>query len=196
MTDRTSIGMRCYTASRRELEDNGYPLNERGFLKLTGTSENPQVFAIDCEMHTGRKHDGTNVQEVYKISVVDHKGRVVYDKSVRPRYQPFGQSTAAGTVSLTDVHNFFKSNFNSSTIIVGHSLESDFRALNIEHENVVDVSIVYPRKANGEKYSLKDLVKIYLGKDVQTRSSHDSAEDAKAALDLMIHHIHNVRIPK
>ena len=195
MTDQISTGMRCYIASRREMEDNGYPLHEPGYIRLSGKSEIPEVFAIDCEMRTGVRPTGVHVQEVVKISIVNHRRNVVWDKVVRPRHQGSGFSTA-GTVSLNDVHNYFRSNFKSNTIFVGHSLESDLRALNLIHDSVVDVSLVYPRTPQGEKYSLKDLAKIYLNRDIQMKKSHESAEDAIAALDLLIHHIKELRVRK
>lgn len=35
---------------------------------------------------------------------------------------------------------------NKETILVGHSLESDLKAMRIVHMNVVDTALVYPHK--------------------------------------------------
>lgn len=44
----------------------------------------------------------------------------------------------------------------SDTILVGHSLDSDLRALKICHKKVIDTSVVYSGK-EGKKLKLKHL---------------------------------------
>ena len=72
------------------------------------------------------------------------------------------------------------------TISVGHGLENDFRALNLVHSLVVDTSTLYPHFF-GLPYrrSLKSLAKSYLKRDIQT-GTHDSLEDARASLELVL----------
>ena len=69
---------------------------------------------------------------------------------------------------------------------VGHGLENDFRALNLVHSLVVDTSTLYPHFF-GLPYrrSLKSLAKSYLKRDIQT-GTHDSLEDARASLELVL----------
>lgn len=54
--------------------------------------------------------------------------------------------------------------------------------LRIIHQNVIDTSVLY-YNPKGFKISLKNLANSYLGLDIQ-KNTHDSAEDAKAALSL------------
>ena len=57
---------------------------------------------------------------------------------------------------------------NAHTILIGHGLENDLRALKLVHTTVIDTSIVFPHYF-GLPYrrSLKSLVKSYLKRDIQ-----------------------------
>lgn len=182
--------LKRHVHSRNDLERQGYKFGA-GFQKISQIAQNPAVFAIDCEMCTSEKN-GAHVQEVIRISIVDHKNRVAYDKLVKPRYPIFNFNTAVHGitqsqvnqqgVSLAEVKNYLERNFFSNTLIVGHSLEHDLRALELEHSYVVDVSLLYKRPT-GQKYSLEDLAEKYLKRNVK---NHDSVEDAQAAMDLAL----------
>ena len=77
---------------------------------------------------------------------------------------------------------------NADTIIVGHGLENDLRALNLIHNTVLDTAVVFPHFF-GLPYrrSLKALVSSYLKKDIQESLwGHDSYEDARACIELML----------
>lgn len=48
--------------------------------------------------------------------------------------------------------------FNSKTVLIGHSLESDLKALKLIHDVVVDTSVLYPHKMGPpKKRALKTL---------------------------------------
>lgn len=47
---------------------------------------------------------------------------------------------------MRDVQAVLLSMFNSKTILIGHSLESDFKALKLIHGCVVDTSVLYPHR--------------------------------------------------
>jgi RNA exonuclease 1 len=72
------------------------------------------------------------------------------------------------TTTLLDVQATLLSIFSSKTILVGHSLESDFKALKLLHNTVVDTSVMFPHK-NGPPYkrALKNLCSEYLRKIIQ-----------------------------
>lgn len=72
------------------------------------------------------------------------------------------------TTTLHHVQATFLSMFSSKTILVGHSLESDFKALKLFHDTVVDTSIMFPHK-NGlpAKRALRNLCSEYLRKIIQ-----------------------------
>ena len=77
----------------------------------------------------------------------------------------------------------------SRVIIVGHSLDSDLKALKITHPFIVDTSILYPHPRGPPlKSSLKYLADKYLDRVIQKghgTSGHNSIEDARATLDLV-----------
>ena len=77
--------------------------------------------------------------------------------------------------------------FSSKTILIGHSLESDLKALKLLHETVVDTSVVFPHKMGPPyKRALRMLSAELLMRIIQNDvGGHDSAEDALACLDLM-----------
>ena len=74
----------------------------------------------------------------------------------------------------------------SRTIIVGHSLENDLRAMKLIHERVIDTSLVYSADSKfPHKSSLARLYSKYIKKPFRVgNSAHDSIEDARAALEL------------
>ena len=75
----------------------------------------------------------------------------------------------------------------SNTILVGHSLECDLQALKLAHPHVIDTAVIY-QHSRGPPYkpSLKWLAHKWLKQKIQENTSgHDSAEDAKACIDLV-----------
>ena len=155
---------------------------------------NQGVFALDCEMVFTKKG-----MEVAKVSLVNLCGEVVYDTLVKPsapvvdyntRFSGLRPSDLANvSKTLTDVQADILSFVNSSTILMGHSLECDLRALKIVHMSVIDTSIVYPHSVGPPlRRSLKDLVRTELNKTIQD-GEHDSVKDACAVVDLVIRKI-------
>lgn len=58
--------------------------------------------------------------------------------------------------------------FHSNTILIGHSLESDFKVLKLIHSLVVDTSLLYPHKMGPpKKRALKTLVVENLKRIIQ-----------------------------
>lgn len=88
-----------------------------------------------------------------------------------------------------------------STPVIGHALENDLNAVRMIHPTVVDTVLLYPHKRGALplRYGLKYLMDVHLGRKIQTASDsnanaggdnghavgHDSAEDARAAGDLV-----------
>lgn len=75
------------------------------------------------------------------------------------------------------------------TILIGHSLNADLRALKMTHPFIIDTSILYQHPRGPPlKSSLKWLAQRYLRREIQKGhgiSGHDSIEDARACLDLV-----------
>lgn len=62
------------------------------------------------------------------------------------------------TRTLRDVQAVLMSMFHAKTVLVGHSLESDLKALKLIHDVVVDTSVLFPHKMGPpKKRALKTL---------------------------------------
>ncbi|CRK97574.1 CLUMA_CG010960, isoform A [Clunio marinus] len=74
------------------------------------------------------------------------------------------------------------------TILIGHSIENDLKALKLIHKTIIDTSITFPH-FYGLPYrrSLKTLTKSILKRDIQQNSTgHCSFEDSRACLELLL----------
>ena len=152
------------------------------------------VYALDCEMCFT-----TCGLELTKVTVVGADGRLVYDSLVRPENYIIDYNTRfsgitardlskRATKTLKDVQNDLMGFINADTILIGHGLENDLRALHIIHGTVIDTSVVFPH-FYGLPYrrSLKSLAGCFLKRKIQEDSSgHDSFEDARACIELML----------
>ncbi|GLI65955.1 hypothetical protein VaNZ11_009636 [Volvox africanus] len=90
------------------------------------------------------------------------------------------------TTRLEDVRERFLSLVPSESLLVGHALENDLLALRTCHGRVLDTAILFPHpKGPPFKSSLKVLARRFLRRTIQ-EDSHDSAVDARTALDLVM----------
>ncbi|CAI2349358.1 unnamed protein product [Caenorhabditis sp. 36 PRJEB53466] len=164
--------------------------------KARGTSDyrSKKIYAIDCEMvYT------LNGMEAARVSVVDVKGRLVMDTFVLPSFRILDYNTKFSGITAKDMENAVSLEacrlqlfqlINEETILVGHSLESDLKALRLVHSNLIDTSLLFsaPNQSNFMriKYSLKTLAETYLQKKVQTSATgHSSVEDATICMELV-----------
>lgn len=83
------------------------------------------------------------------------------------------------------------SQISPATPLIGHGLENDLNAMRIVHPTIIDTILLYPHK-NGLPYrhGLRVLMDRHLNKKIQqetgpTMVGHDSAEDARAAGELV-----------
>ncbi|XP_063980778.1 RNA exonuclease 1 homolog [Diachasmimorpha longicaudata] len=171
--------------------------NQRGYVSTlpkdcSGEPEEQGVYALDCEMTYT-----TQGLELTRVTVINEDCQVVYETLVKPdnpiidyntRFSGITEDNMTGvTTSLLDVQATLLTMFSDHTILVGHSLESDFKALKLIHNTVVDTSTMFPHK-NGppHKRALRNLCSEYLRKIIQNDvGGHDSNEDAVACMELI-----------
>ncbi|KAJ6493808.1 ribonuclease H [Mycena vulgaris] len=169
------------------------------------------VYSIDCEMCL--TEDG---KELTRACLIDfYSGVVVYDQLVKPSkpildyLTRWSGITAAQlgpvTTTLAQVQahllrllsppaaNPFSASGTPSTpfltpILIGHSLESDLKALKLCHPLCIDTAVLYHHpRGRPLKPGLAWLTKKWCGREIQTggEGGHDPEEDARACLELL-----------
>lgn len=151
------------------------------------------VYALDCEMcYT------TKGLELTRVTVVNSDLKTVYETLVKPFNSIIDYNTQFSGItkdqmertatSILQVQANILHLCNSKTILIGHSLESDMKALKIIHSSVIDTSVMFPHKFGlPHKRALRQLASEYLKKIIQNSvSGHDSAEDALSCMELVI----------
>lgn len=158
------------------------------------TNGNFGVYGLDCEMcYT------LHGLELAKVTVVGIDGRLVYETLVLPETDIIDHNTRFSgvtakdlekgpTKNLKEVQNDLMGFINADTVLVGHGLENDLRALKMIHGVVLDTSTVFPHFYGLPfRRSLRSLVSSYLKREIQVNSwGHDSYEDARACVELML----------
>jgi len=181
-----------------QLYDNDFPVSNsedkqyHQFIELddltTDNTSGLSLVALDCEMC-----QTTVGLELTRISIVDDEENLIFDELVKPanpitdyltQWSGIAESDLEGvTTTLKDVQQQIKQWLTKNTILVGHSLENDLKALKIFHCRVADTSVLFPHTVPGSKNSLKFLASKYLSLQIQD-SSHDSTQDSITALRL------------
>jgi RNA exonuclease 1 len=152
------------------------------------------VLTVDCEMIS------TSLEKfaLARVSLIDWDGNIVLDELVKPpgtvsdyltQYSGITKEMMEPvTQTLAELQTKLRQVLTPRTILLGHSLDSDLRALRLSFPFIVDTTLIYPHpKGPPQKSSLKWLTQKYLAREIQNRGpqGHDSVEDAKACLDLV-----------
>jgi RNA exonuclease 1 len=154
-----------------------------------------QVLAVDCEMCLTSSAEF----ELTRVSVINWHGETLLDELVKPENPIKDYLTAYSgmtkdlldpvTTRLHDVQQKLLELITPTTILVGHSLNSDLNALKMTHPFLIDTSIIFPHPQGAPlKHGLKWLSQRFLKREIQKShgsTGHDSVEDARATLDLV-----------
>nr|XP_016466366.1 PREDICTED: small RNA degrading nuclease 1-like isoform X1 [Nicotiana tabacum] len=181
--------------------DYSFPSHEEDWLVTRRTKKSNFVkskkamIAIDCEMVLCQ--DGT--EALVRICAVDDKLEVKLNEFVNPNkpiadYRTEITGITAGDLdgvscSLADVQMSMKKLLSHGTILIGHSLHNDLRALKIDHARVIDTSYVfkYRDQPSNRRPSLSNLCKSVLGFELRKKDSpHNCLDDACTAMKLVL----------
>ena len=154
-----------------------------------------QIVALDCEMVVVVNDEGKKSRALARVSLVDKKGEEMFDEYVLPSHRivdyrfDWSGITAENLEDARDLNQVREEVISllEGKIVVGHGLRHDFQALDFwpPSYNRRDTANYFRRKKRSPIPSLKDLAKKKLGRTIQD-GSHDSLEDARAAMDLYL----------
>ncbi|CAH1637397.1 unnamed protein product [Spodoptera littoralis] len=158
------------------------------------------VYALDTEMcYTSAG------LELASVAVIAADGQLVYQEFVKPSSPVVDANTrfsgirprdlALATKTLRDVQDDILEFVGTDTILIGHALENDLRALKLLHSAVVDTCAMYPHpRSFPMRRSLRALSEEVLGRMIQCGSAgHSPVEDARTALDLVLMKLYEER---
>ncbi|KAL1480515.1 hypothetical protein MTO96_050962 [Rhipicephalus appendiculatus] len=137
--------------SQGHVYDGPNPSDLTGFVSTVARRPQPDggcpgVYALDCEMCCTSK--GFELIRVFSGLTAQHMVGV--------------------DTTLRDVQRALLERFSAETLLLGHSLDSDLRALRLIHTSVVDTCVVFPHNMGFPyKRALRHIVKQYLDKSIQ-----------------------------
>ena len=154
-----------------------------------------RVIALDCEMCK----TVDDQLSLARVSLLEWDGSLILDQLVKPTmpikdyltlYSGITQEMLDPvTTTLADIQKRLLEIITPQTILIGHSLDCDLKALKISHPFIVDTAFLYPHPRGPPlKSALQWLVQKYLHRDMKRNkgvAGHDSIEDARAVLDLV-----------
>lgn len=157
-----------------------------------------EIVALDCEMVEGMDYNSI----LARVSIVNYHGAVIFDSFVSSQYEigdyrtPFSgvrPEDLDGAPSFSSIQGRVR-RILSNKIVVGHSLDFDFNALQFNHaiENKRDIGksgFIISRYGTHRRQpvSLKTLAYKILNRSIQV-GEHDSIEDATASMDIYKHY--------
>jgi RNA exonuclease 1 len=175
-----------------KVEDGNIPEEE---ILAGSVTAGRTVMALDCEMCL----TGESEYSLTRMSLVAWDGSVILDELVKPdkpitdyltRFSGITEEMLAPvTTTLKQAQDMLLERLTPCSILIGHSLESDLKALRLSHPFIVDTSLIFPHPRGPPiKSSLKWLAQKYLSREIQRghgAAGHNSVEDARSCLDLV-----------
>jgi RNA exonuclease 1 len=164
---------------------------------LPMASSRLDIAALDCEMvYT------TGGFRIARVSIVNAGGEEVFDELIKmddgvavvdfnTRFSGIhpDKYAADAVLTLESVRRALGRLIGTDTILIGHALDNDLRALRLVHHRVIDTAALFPHSRGLPfRRALRDLVNEYLSRSIQQGDStkgHSSIEDSVAALDLV-----------
>ena len=165
-------------------------------------ANNPQAIAIDCEMcETQDPLSGAkNPKALCRVSVVNAENpeEVLLDTLVKPSWPVTDYRSRINGVTkehldpveftLRHAQAFLMALCSDETVIIGHAVDNDLAALQMEHHCVVDTSLLYHSKDSPTApVSLRDIVSSVF--KVEMPAVHDSVNDARKSLECARHYM-------
>lgn len=118
----------------------------------------------------------------------------VYERSDAPATTPLPIPTTSPLQKVSSpfvARRLLFSLISPSTPLIGHAIENDLTAVRVIHPTIIDTVLLYPHSRGGlpMRNGLKMLMRQQLNRDIQVDTAdqrgHDSAEDARAAGELV-----------
>ena len=201
----------CSSSDVHIVDGTGHPEYNKGFVKTKpskGDNDSPNscpgIYALDCEMC-----NTTVGMELTRLTVVDTNCKTVLEMLVKPKNTILDYNTKFSGIKdgdLDDVEDDLQSAqrkllklVTSKTILIGHSLDSDLKALKIVHSTVIDTAEVFHhRRGLPFKRALRTIVAEIMHQIIQeSDAGHDSKEDAVSCMKLMLmkgtHEMHKMK---
>ncbi|XP_045603361.2 uncharacterized protein [Procambarus clarkii] len=156
-----------------------------------------KVIGMDCEM-VGVGMNGED-SILARVSIVNHFGKVLYDKYVKPTEEVIDYRTHVSGIRPSDIKEGAEfstvqkevSDLLTGRILVGHALRNDLKVLFLSHPraDTRDTSRYkgFRKLFGGRTPSLKNLTEKVMGVQIQ-HGEHNSVQDAQAAMRLYTMH--------
>ncbi|XP_077575137.1 RNA exonuclease 5 [Stigmatopora nigra] len=189
-------GPTAYILTQEELIKKRFPVKglpgfeDFAVIDCDNVTDDSPLFGLDCEMCLTKRG-----YELTRVSLVDGEGTCLLDELVKPDNKILNYLTEFSGITADMLHSVRTTLRNvqvmlmkllpPNAILVGHNINNDLVALKLIHPHLIDTSLLY-RREFGQRFKLKVLAKVALGRSIQTQEEkgHHPVEDALAALDL------------
>ncbi|KAH7295524.1 hypothetical protein KP509_27G053300 [Ceratopteris richardii] len=187
---------------RRFKEYYMFPSSDEGWVltdskKADDGDMNERMISLDCEM----VDCDDNTKAIVRVCAVDAEYKVLLDMLVKPNRPVLDYLTSITGICEADLQNTTCSFLDAqaavlnlltcNTILVGHSLHNDLKALKIDHARLIDTSFLFQFRNKPESFNagLNSLCKAVLGYTFRDDTKpHDCILDATIPMKI-VHHV-------